>query len=400
MKMHDEKFDKRHLELSSFVSFLMGFTQAVTIYILSSYFKEAAGTENVGVFYALSYLVVLFILLNFHQVVRKIGKSNAYYFSVIAKIIIVTLLSIISPSFLGIFLLMLYIIAGAVEWLALDIIIESFSTDSVSGRVRGLHLTILNAGFLFGPFVSTYLLGKIGFQAVFIFSLIFNCFILIFALIAFRKINHRFSKRLGVKELLRKALARPNIMRIYYISFILEFFFALMIIYAPIYLNDMGFSWKEIGYIFTAMLVPFVILQYPVGFLADKKLGEKELLIFSIIIMGISTIAIYFIESQTIAVWAFALFATRIGAAMIEILRDSYFYKRIDGRDVDMIDFFRTALPTAYIAATVLSSILLFIMPSIKLAFILTGAIVLSAIYPAIKLADNKCEKELENCQS
>ena len=89
MKKHVEKFDKRHLELSSFVSFLMGFTQAVTIYILSSYFKEAAGTENVGVFYALSYLVVLFILLNFHQVVRKIGKSNAYYFSVIAKIIIV-----------------------------------------------------------------------------------------------------------------------------------------------------------------------------------------------------------------------------------------------------------------------------------------------------------------------
>ena len=96
----------------------------------------------------------------------------------------------------------------------------------------------------------------------------------------------------------------------------------------------------------------------------------------------------------TVAMWAIMLFATRIGAALIELLRDSYFYKRIDGHDVDLINFFRTALPVAYICATILSSFVFIFLP-VKFAFVLTGLVVLSALYPAFKLQDNKCEAEI-----
>jgi MFS family permease len=175
---------------------------------------------------------------------------------------------------------------------------------------------------------------------------------------------------------------------------VLEFFYTLMVIYSPIYLLNLGYSWENIGLIFTAMLVPFVLLQYPAGFLADKKMGEKELLIASIMVMAVSTIVIYFIGTGTVLIWAIVLFATRIGAALIEILRDSYFFKRIDAGDVDMIHFFRTAIPLAVIASSVLSSFMLFVLP-IKYVFLLIGVIVFSALYPAFKLVDNRCEAEL-----
>jgi len=401
MKKHDEKLDDGRIKLSAFVAFLMGFSQAVLIYVMSSYFELATGTKNVGIFYAVAYIIFLIILLNLHKVVRILGKSNVFYFSLLLKIITIVFLIFYEPTLTGALLLMLYIILGHIEWVAMDIIIESFSVDRQSGRIRGMHLTILNLGFLFGPFVSTYILDKMGFHGVFIFSLIFNAFVLIFALIGFRKVNHRFEQRLSVVDILKKALARRNIMRIYYISFVLEFFFALMIIYTPIYLRDLGYSWESIGLIFTAMLIPFVLVQYPMGILADKKTGEKEFLIFALLIMGVSTMVIYFIGTSTLIMWALMLFVTRIGAALIEILRDSYFYKRIDGHDVDLINFFRTSLPVAYICAATLSSFVFIFLP-VKFAFILTGLVVLSALYPAFKLQDNKCEADFladsKNC--
>ena len=397
MKKHKEKLDENKIKLVTFVTFLMGFAQAILIYVMSTYFKLSIGTENVGVFYAISYVVFLIILLNLHKFVRVLGKSNVFYFSLLTKLFVIFGLILVEPSKIGILLMIFYIILGHIEWVALDFIIEEVSTDKMSGRIRGMHLTILNTGFLFGPFVSTYFLDKINFHGVFIFSLIFNIFVFIFALIGFRNVNKKFEQKLRISDILRKVLARKNIMRIYYISFVLEFFYALMIIYTPIYLRDLGFSWGEIGKIFTVMLIPFVIFQYPAGLLADKKIGEKELLSFSILIVGISTMSIYFIGAGSVIGWSLILFATRIGASLVEILRDSYFYKRIDCRDVDIIDFFRTSLPAAYIFATILSSFVFLFLP-IKFIFVLTGLIVFSALWPAFHLTDNKSEKEMKKC--
>lgn len=393
---HDEKLDAGRIHLTSFVSFLMGFSQAVLVYVISSYFKLATGTENVGVFYAVSYIIFLIVLLNLHKVMRALGKANVFYFALLAKLAVIIFLIFSDPSAIGILLLMLYIILGHIEWVALDVIIESFSVDRMSGRIRGLHLTIINAGFLFGPFVSTYILENIGFNGIFIFSLVFNAFVFIFGLLSFRNVNHRFEQKLKIVDIFKKVVNRKNVLRIYYISFVLEFFYALMLIYTPIYLRDLGYSWEMIGIMFTVMLVPFVLIQYPAGILADKKIGEKEMLIFSLLAMALATGAIYFIGSGSVVIWAAVLFATRIGAALIEILRDSYFFKRIDRRDVDILDFFRTALPVAYICAATLSSFVLFLFPT-KYVFVLTALVVTSALYPAFRLKDSQCEAETQS---
>jgi MFS family permease len=196
-----------------------------------------------------------------------------------------------------------------------------------------------------------------------------------------------------MRTILKGVIKRKNICRILYISFALEFFYALMIIYVPIYMLSIGLDWSEIGIIFTAMLLPFIFLQYPAGILADKKMGEKKMLFLAMVVMGVSALAVYFISSTSILLWSLVLFAGRVGVALVEILRDSYFYKRIDGYDIDMINIFRTALPLAYIVASILSAGVIYIF-SIKAVFILVGVVVLSALYPVFCLVDNEVEKK------
>ena len=167
-----------------------------------------------------------------------------------------------------------------------------------------------------------------------------------------------------------------------------------MIIYSPLYLRSIGMEWGKIGIIFTFMLIPFVLLEYPAGLLADKKIGEKEMIIAALAIMGFSTLSIFFINSTGIIIWMIVLFLTRVGASLLEILRDSYFYKRIDGYDVDIVEFFRTSRAVGFIIGSIVSGILFIFLP-MKSVFIIIAIVIFSGLIPAFNLIDNKSEEEI-----
>ena len=387
MLKHKEHLDRKKIWFVNFTSFLLGFSDAILLYITSTYFKLASGMENVSIFYVLAYVTLLLVLLNLHKLTKKLGSVNIFLLALFFKIIIIAFLAGLQPGFWGVFLLVLYVLLAGMEWVSLDALLEGFSRDKESGRIRGKHLTILNAGLLLGPFLSTRLLEHFGFFGVFFFLLVFNIFIFLLDLIKLRAVNNVFKKDISVSNLIKKILKRKNVLAIYYIALVLDFFYALMIIYTPIYLFDLGLGWDKIGIIFTIMLLPFVFLQYPMGILADKKTGEKKLLLFALCVMAFFTLACYFTHSQEIVIWSIVLFGTRVGASMVEILRDSYFYKRIDGEDIDLIDFFRTAMPVGYILAALISSLLLLFFP-LKAIFILLTVVIFSALVPAWRMVE------------
>jgi MFS family permease len=137
------------------------------------------------------------------------------------------------------------------------------------------------------------------------------------------------------------------------------------------------------------MLVPFVVLQYPLGALADKKTGEKEWLLVAIIIMAIFTGTLTFIHSSGIIVWAVVLFMTRVGAAIMEVMRDTYFYKKVSAQDVDLIDLFRTTRSLAYVISMIISGLFLLVFP-LQSIFIILALIILTGLVPLWSLKDTK----------
>ena len=391
---HDEKFDSRKVKLINFISLLLGFSSALAAYVISSYFKEVSGWDNISVFYIAAYVIALIFLLNLHKLVRKFGKSLIFFACLLMLAGSAFLIFLFPPSWFSAVILIVNIIFYSLCATEKDIILESYSKDKLSGRIRGLNLTLVNLGFIFGPFVSTQILEKYGFQGIFLAQSIVLSLMFILAFKGLKNINHRFKPIITVNKLFKKALKRKNVMRVYYMSFILDFFFFIMVAYTPIYLRNLGMPWETIGIIFSFMLIPFVLLEYPAGSLADKKLGEKEMLILALFIISLSTFWLYFIDSANPYIWGISLFVTRIGASLLEVMRDSYFYKRIDGHDVDIINFFRTSSPTGYILGAILSGILLLFFP-LKSVFILAALLAFSGLYPAFKLADNKSEAEI-----
>ena len=394
MRKHIEKLEESKINLATFISFSFGFSQALLSYIMSNYFEIASGMKNVGVFYLIAYSIFLVMLLNLHKVVGKFNRSKILNSSIVIKIIVITFLALFPPGWFGIILLIIYIICSSLGWVSLDMILESCSNDSKSERIRGKYLTAMNLGIFLAPFISTQILIRFNYAGIFVALLILNLFILFFESSKVKRSYHDFNSKAKITTVLKKFFRKKNVCRIFYISFALEFFYALMLIYTPIYMLSLGLGWDKIGIIFTFMLTPFLFLQYPVGILADKKTGEKEMLAISVMIMGVAALGIYFIDSTGIMIWSLILFSGRVGAALVEILRDSYFYKRIDGYDVDVIDFFRTARPIAYMVAAILSAIVIHLI-SIKAVFILIGIVVLLALYPTFYLLDNKSEKDL-----
>lgn len=391
--MHQENYDLRKVEIVNLVTFILGFLDAFLIYILSSYFSEVLGSDNVGVFYLAAYSGVLFTLFFLQPLIRRIGKARILYLFVGITILASALLTRLEVSWLSIGVVLVFMVATNASWVALDILLESFSLDRLSGRIRGLHLTIMNGGILLAPFLSTRVFGRFGFSGIFFGLLLGYIVVFLIALFAFHRHNAVSQERLFLRQTIAKMLREKNLLNIYLVSCALEFFYALMIVYTPLYLLARGFSWQEIGIIFTAMLVPFVLVQYPAGRLADTRWGEKELIIGSLLLAGAATAVLPFVHSQSVAVWGGLLFVGRIGIAGIEILRDSYFYKQVDADDMDVIAFFRTARPVANIAGAALSIGLLLVF-SLQSIFFLAAGVLFAAVFAAFRLIDTQSERE------
>lgn len=389
------KIAKSKIKLFYGLSIMVGLSQALIIYIASSYFKQLSGREDVSIFYLFSYVVVLVALMNFHKLFKRFGKSTVLSLSVLGEIICLLVLMFSSSNFLSLIFLVIYFIFDGLVSVGMDVALESFSNEKEAGRIRGSYMTIFNAGFIIGPLLSTYIIGSYSFIGVFALVFIIKLFVFAIAFLGLKGINNHFEQKETVINLLKKVAKHKNLLRIYYISFALEFFYAMMIIYSPIYLRELGFSWPDIGFIFAFMLVPFLVLEYPIGWLADKKWGEKEMIIFFLFWLALTSGSIYFIHSVNIWLWVGVLFATRVAAASLSLLRDSYFYKKIDGNDMDLIDFFRTAMPVSYIIGAFFSALWLIFFP-VNGIFVLVFFVLLSALWPAARLKDNLSESEMK----
>jgi len=324
-----------------------------------------------------------------HKVVKILGKSTTFFLFFFTQICFLAFLTFVQPSLLGIILLMLYIIANYFSWVVLDIVIEDYSEDKKSGRIRGFHLMVLSAGVLIGPFVSTTILSRVGFNGLFIAAIILNAAMFIVGLIGLSGVNGKFRGNLTIRDIGMKILTNRDVLNIYVISLALEAFYALMIVYSPLYLLGLGLSWQQIGIIFTIMLIPFVLLDYPLGKLSDK-IGEKKLLLAGFLIAIIFTLIIPFITIPAVWLWALVLFGTRVGAGTIEVMAESYFFKEVSERNSDEISFFRNTYPLSFVIAPLVAIPVLPFVPSFKYLFFVLGAIMLFGLFIALRLKDIK----------
>jgi len=243
----------------------------------------------------------------------------------------------------------------------LDVFLEKITRNDRTGEIRGTYLTTLNLAVALAPLLVAMFVVATDFYPIYMIS-----FFLLSPLLA---IGLWFKKEVEDKPHhpptqlpWRRWWLNESVRRITLARLVLESFYAFMVIYSPIYLHTiLGFEWQSIGVMFTIMLAPFVILEWPVGELADRFYGEKEFIISGFILMLLSLVLMPYLGAS-VFVWTIVLFASRVGASVVEVSTESYFFKQIDAEDTPFISLFRLVRPISLaIAASVGAVVLNFI---------------------------------------
>lgn len=387
--------NKSKLRFWAYVAgFFLAVSTAIAAYVNSSFLEQFVSERSIGIFYALAASVSMIAAFNSSQLIKWVGHRQTTLWLVVINLIALSSLSFYAGGYLPILFLAVYLVASFLLAINLDLYLERLSDDRVTGRIRGTFLTITNLAWLASPFLSGWLVEHFGFPTIYRVAMVVLLPFSYIALVHFKDVTALGREHLHTSGVLRKIFDPANdryraLNRILKIDFLLNFFYVVMIVYTPIYLHQhLGFDWSEIGLMFTIMLIPFVLLDIILGWLADRRLGEKEILIAGIAIAGAATLILPWLGPNWL-LWTIAFFVTRVGAASIEVMKETYLFKKIDGSDVNIVFVSRNTVPFATIVAPLVTSLFLVFFP-FRYIYLLLGLVMFLGLIPAIQLQDTK----------
>lgn len=378
-----------HLYTLCVAGFLFNLQVSLPAYINSSFMGQFVSEDTVSILYMIGSVITIFVFLNFHHVLNRFGNYRAIKFFILTQATLLGVMafaskiSFIIPAFV-------FVLAGSsVLNLCLDIFLEDETATRNTGGTRGVFMTAVNIAWVLSPLFAGLLLdGSTNYRFVYAGSLIL---ILPFAYL----IKKNYSKFVDphyshatIRATSHKVFHNKDLKKIFTANIILQSFYAWMVIYTPIYLYKyVGFGWDDIGLMFTVMLLPFILVDYPLGKLADKKYGETEIMSIGFLILGASTVALAYINGKNLLVWMAVLFMTRIGAATVEMMIETYFFKKVPEKDLDVLGFFRMTRPAAYIIAPLIATVALGTVGH-QAMFITLGTICLCGLYFSLTIRD------------
>lgn len=363
----------------------------LVIYINSSFLAQYFSDTQISAFYMISSLVNLILLLNISKIINKIGNYKIASYALICEIIAIAGMIVSTNQFLLGLYFIVHSIAVPIMLFNFDVFLEGVSKDEHrTGEIRGTYLTLANVTLVISPLIVGYILADNMFTRVYSASMLF---LLPLLYLLWRYFRHSVDipvAHIKVREAITEYMKDRNLSDIFVSHLTLQLFYAYMIIYMPLYLSKyIGFEWSEIGMMFTIMLLPFVLFELPVGELADRKYGEKEILTIGFVIMGLSTLLISFLTVKNIILWTLLLFLTRTGAAFVEITSDSYFFKHVDESKTDTISVYRSTRPLAFVLAPIMATVSLEFIPYGYL-FLIIGIIAVLGTHWSMRIVDTK----------
>ncbi len=364
------------------------FQTAITAYVNSTAMREYLRGNDVGVIFSSSALLTTIGLYLMPHALKKFGNFKTSLLLLSVSIIsLIAIATIRNESVLLFFII--YLMTNTLVSYCLDIFIEHYSETKSTGQTRGVYMTIINTAWVCAPLLAGILVTKNVF-GVYLLAGLTTLPLLLVLIAQFSSFKDAPYDHISFRKTVVRLINSKNLRNIFSANFLLHFFYSWMVVFSPLYLvNELGATWTQIGIMFTIMLLPFALFEYPLGRIADKKTGEKELLIGGFLIMSIATALFAFSPSVSFLIITAILFLTRTGASMVEIMSETYFFKKVDETDSEIISIFRYTAPLAYLVGPLTATVLLQII-SYQTLFAILSVIVLLGIYFSYEIKDTK----------
>lgn len=368
-------------------NFILVIAIAATAYIHSSYLSSLGTRIPEGILFSLGSFGGLITTVFSPVLFKKFGVAEVTSVSGLVNVLALTALGInINPT-ISIIAFIVAVSSTALIVIGFDIFIEHVSKEKYTGGIRGVNLALGNFAFLLGPIIAGLIATEFSIASVYFFSAIVVLLMVLFFHNRFKNFTYTPQQEQSVILQNFLTLWKKKDLRNSYISgFAVEFFFAIWAVFTTIYMNrEVGFNWEQIGILFAIMHIPYLILEPIIGRIADKHNNENHLMALGLSIIGISFIGVALMDKPIFVLWALMLVITRIGASFGQVAHESYFFKKINDRNTNMISAYRSMAPLALLLGPITGSIIL-LSTGYKELFIIISVLILLTVIPASRL--------------
>ncbi len=375
------------------IAVIFNFHTLVVSYTSPTYLGEFIDVRHIGLIYSIGSIGSLLIFIFLPSLLKRFGNFLVTIGLMIISMGTLALMGIGLSAPLVILGLILFLIINPLIYLNIDIFTETLigKNEGATGHVRGLTLSLMSLAALCAPLTISYMVGEgdnlaqlyfIAIGVGVVFSLI--------VIAAFRGFVDPLYHKIKLKPLIRQCWENKAIKLVLATHFLLQIFFTWTVVYFPLYLASViGLPWSSIGAIIAAGLLAYVLFEYPIGILADNYFGEKEMMAIGFLILAITVSSISFMTTAVLIPWMILMFCSRIGASLVEVTTESYFFKKVSGQDANLMSVFRLTRPLAVLAGSLLGSLCLAIMP-FHLAFIVLGFVMVIGIFLTLGIEDTR----------
>ncbi len=367
-----------------FAAFFFAVHLALLTYLNSTMLERFGDAAYVSRVYTFAAALSLLVILAAPRIVRTLGLARTVVIALLASATLLIKLGTSTTAATSITYFVLYFSLNACIGYLFDLFVDHYSSQQMVGKIRGTYLMIQNIGWVIAPVCTGILVATFGISVLYIISAVLIMITLLIIGTSQQGFVDRRYAPVSIRLAFRTLGSRPILRRALTINLLLQLFFAWMVVYAPLYLISQGFGWKEIGLMFSIMLLPFVLCQYPAGRLADR-IGELPLMRVGLLIASIATLIFGLVSSTSFVVFAAILFATRVGASIVEVGTDSYFFRQVTDSDSSIVGLYRTMLPLAYIIGPVLGTVIISL-ASIQTLFVLLSILLIGVMLYTIRV--------------
>lgn len=250
------------------VGLIFGFQPPLIAFVLG---RSAASAFAIGAVTAASLIAVIACGPLYPRVIERLGLK----LSVIAGILIGAVVLALMPAVSGVPAWMcLRIVTGCalgLSWIASEVWLNTMSSEQARGTVMGLYGTVFSVGIVAGPLLLE-LTGTQGARPFLCGSL---CLVVtLLPLLLLRDTTPVVGERAALGELVAAMRFAPLVMLAAAVAGLVE---SADLSLLPLYGLHLGLSERNSLALVTVFMVGNVVLQMPIGFLADR-FGRHRLL--------------------------------------------------------------------------------------------------------------------------